>query len=88
MVQMIEVTSSNIHSIGYDRNRSEIYVKFHNDGVRLYKYLRVPRLVWTCFKAADSKRRFLQEYVIPYFNVVQVGVGNQLSQKMISDRIQ
>jgi hypothetical protein len=79
-VQMIEVKSSNIHSIGYDQARRELYVKFRNDGTRVYRYLKVPPLVWKAFQLADSKKHFVQEFVIPYFEfqIVAEGVNSGL----------
>ena len=72
MVTMIKVESQNVDSYGYDQQKRELYVRFKNDGKRLYCYVRVPRLVWTCFQKAGSKKQFLDEYVIPYFHVTQV----------------
>jgi KTSC domain len=66
MVKMIDVNSSNVQSIGYDTRKRELLVTFKDD-TRLYTYLKVPKLVWTCFQKAGSKGSFLQEYVIPYF---------------------
>src|ERR1700751_5222846 len=82
-VQMIAVQSSNIDSAGYDRARQELYVKFHNDGTRVYRYLKVPPLVWKAFQLADSKKRFVKECVIPYFEfqIVAEGINSGLSTR-------
>ena len=66
-VQMIEVQSSNLHSIGYDPKKQELYVRFQGDGPRLYLYKDVPEVVWQHFQRADSKGTFLRKIVLPYF---------------------
>ena len=71
MVEMVEVDSSNIHSIGYDPKKQELYVQFKGDGARLYKYLQVPPMVWEHMLRAGSKGTFLRKIVIPYFQVTQ-----------------
>ena len=79
MVDMIGVNSSNIHSIGYDFIEAELFVRFRNDGARVYKYPGVPKIVWTAFEQADSKGRFLREFVIPYFDAEPVDASEMHS---------
>ena len=68
MVEMIEVKgSSNIQSYGYDVKDSRLYVKFKDDGKRVYKYSGVPLIVWLALRSVQSKGRFLQSQIIPYF---------------------
>ena len=66
-VQMIEVTSSNIVQIGYDSLDSRLYVKFKDDGKRVYQYSGVPSIVFLGLKECQSKGRYLQTQIIPYF---------------------
>jgi hypothetical protein len=66
MVEMVKVTSSsNIAEIGYHDSR--LYVRFKDDGKRVYRYSGVPLIVWLAFRAVQSKGRFLQTQIIPYF---------------------
>lgn len=71
-IEMIEVKSSNIEKIGYDHIESELFVKFKDDGPRIYKYKKVPSIVWDAMLKADSKGTFLKHIVIPYFEVEQI----------------
>jgi hypothetical protein len=72
MVTMIEVESSNVAAIGYDPKKQELYVKFQGDGARLYKYLKVPSLVWEHMQRAQSKGTFLRQILVPYFQFTQI----------------
>ncbi len=36
-VDMIEVSSSNVESIGYDENLQLLYIQFHNGSLYIYK---------------------------------------------------
>jgi hypothetical protein len=72
MVKMIEVKSTNIDRIGYDAAHGELFVKFRNDGSRVYKYMRVPKMVWKYMLRADSKGSFLKQILLPYFEVEQI----------------
>jgi len=61
----VHVRSSNIHSIGYDRARRILYIKFL--GGRLYRYFEVPEALFREFLAADSKGRFANRFVYSRF---------------------
>lgn len=71
MVKMIQVDSSNIESIGYDPVEKELFVKFKDDGSRVYKYMGVPRMVWQRMLRYESKGTFVKQILIPYFDVEQ-----------------
>lgn len=60
-------SSSNIQSIGYDPKDARLYVKFKDDGKRLYRYSGVPLLIYLGLKSCESKGRFLQSQIVPFF---------------------
>ncbi len=66
MVTMIEVESSNVQAIGYDEKEAKLLVRF-KDGGWLYEYDPVPPIVYLGLKECQSKGRYLQTQVIPYF---------------------
>lgn len=70
-VKMIEVESSNIHSIGYDTETSRLYIRFR-DGMRLYRYDRVPPVMWIDFRLAKHINRFFVDQIKGYFQCVEI----------------
>lgn len=66
MVMMQKVVSSNISEVGYDQATSTLYVRF-KDGNRLYKYLRVPPVVYIGMLATRSKGKYFAEQIKDYF---------------------
>jgi hypothetical protein len=60
------VVSSAVAAIGYDEAAQEAYVQFIDSGV--YVYERVPPVVWRAFEAADSKGKFVNALLKPYFD--------------------
>ena len=70
-VKMIEVESSNIHSIGYDTATSRLFIRFR-DGMRLYRYDRVPPVMWIDFRLAKHINRFFVDQIKGYFQCVEI----------------
>jgi hypothetical protein len=66
MPSMRAVTSSWIAAIGYSDDH-EIYVQVI-DG-ETYVYEQAPEAIWLAFAAADSKGRFVNAVLKPYFAV-------------------
>jgi KTSC domain len=66
MPSMQAVTSSWIAAIGYAED-NEVYVQLI-DGAT-YVYGQVPEAIWLAFAAADSKGRFVNAVLKPYFPV-------------------
>ncbi len=62
---MRPVTSSWIAAIGYDDDAHEAHVELIDDGA--YAYAQVPPVIWRAFDAADSKGRFVNAVLKPYF---------------------
>jgi hypothetical protein len=65
MPQMQAVTSSWIAAIGYGADGQAVYVELIDGGT--YVYEQVPRVIWQAFTAADSKGRFVNAVLKPYF---------------------
>jgi len=57
----IKVTSSNIHSVGYDINKMILQIQFLNGGV--YEYYGVPATVFNELMNAKSKGKFARRYI-------------------------
>ena len=64
------VESSNIAAIGYDREAQRLLVQFTNGSV--YSYSDVPVEVFDNFKAAESKGRYLNDYIKGVYNYERV----------------
>lgn len=64
------VTSSNIHSAGYDGVAGTLEVKFHESGV--YQYFNVPRGIYERLMAAPSKGKFFDEHIKERFRYKKV----------------
>lgn len=66
-IPMIKVKSSNLAEIGYDEYGAKLYVRFRNDGSRLYVYEIVPPIVWLGLLNCHSKGSYLRTQIIPFF---------------------
>jgi hypothetical protein len=63
-MRRIPVDSSSIASIGYDAERLELEIEFHESG-DVYLYFDVPAEVYRDFMAADSKGTYLNQVFKP-----------------------
>lgn len=57
-LQRQSVSSSRIHSVGYDREKRTLEIQFHDQGI--YQYIEVPERIYKDFISAAvlSKGRF------------------------------
>ncbi len=60
-VEMIDVSSSNVSSIGYKLATQTLYIKFENGS--LYAYRDVPSMQFDCLKVASSKGIYLNRNI-------------------------
>jgi hypothetical protein len=60
---MTHSLSSNVRSFGYDFGKSELWVAYRNTP-GYYVYEAVPAVVHEALLAAESKGRFLHQYVL------------------------
>lgn len=65
-VTMISVSSSNIHSIGYDKQNQLVYVRFLNNS--LYVYQGVPESEFENLLRASSCGRYLHQRFINVYH--------------------
>ncbi|MEW5803885.1 MAG: KTSC domain-containing protein [bacterium] len=65
------VSSSNILSVGYDRETSILEVKFHSG--HLYQYVNVPESVYHALMSASSKGSYLHAHIKDRYRCRQVG---------------
>ncbi len=56
-MEMTNVDSRNVESVGYDENSSTLQVEFKNGG--MYQYFDVPEDVFIGLRDADSVGRYL-----------------------------
>lgn len=64
--EMKNVDSSNIAAIGYDDESSELFVQYKNG--MTYKYKEVPAKIYESLLSAESKGRFMNEEVKPFYD--------------------
>jgi len=69
-VERIPVVSSNIASIGYDPESLILEVEFLNGSV--YQYFDVPQQVYIDFINAESKGRFLWQYIRDVYEYTRI----------------
>lgn len=61
MANMIQVTSRNLSSVGYDAATSTLYVSFHSGGT--YAYFGVPANVYSELMQAPSKGQYHRRFI-------------------------
>lgn len=61
-VDMFEVESSNVESIGYDFEEMVLYVKFIK-GPAIYWYSGIDNSLYENFLMSDSKGKFIWQYL-------------------------
>ena len=60
-MQMIQVSSSNINSIGYDKNLEVLRIEFHEGN--LYEYYNVPEIIHSSLMSSTSKGSYFHENI-------------------------
>jgi len=55
------VSSSNIHSIGYDLNSQTLEIEFHSGGI--YQYFNVPESTYNALMSASSHGSFFSRQI-------------------------
>lgn len=61
-MEMVKVESSCIKSIGYDEEKSELFVEFKSG--QIYKYPNCSKTLYENFMNSSSKGRFLNDYLV------------------------
>ena len=59
------VSSSNLHSVGYDTATSTLEIKFHKSGI--YQYFNVPESIYNRLMYSASKGSFFDEHIKEHF---------------------
>jgi hypothetical protein len=75
-IKMIPVSSSQLESIGYDEERNELFVEFKKG--KVYRYLDVPKTVYTNFLNAESFGSF-------FFHSVKGQFDYELINELVDD---
>lgn len=63
MITMTPVKSSNIASVGYDKDKQELHVNFKSSGT--YVYADVPHAKHTALMGAESVGKAFQDLIRP-----------------------
>ena len=61
MVEMIEVVSSNVNAVGYDKKTKEMFVEFK--GINVYTYYDVPEETFNALVDAPSVGKYLNVHI-------------------------
>ena len=64
------VDSSNITSIGYDKDSNTLEIEFHSGAV--YQYFDVPEPIYQGIMGADSKGKYFAQHIKGYYRFVKV----------------
>lgn len=83
MVQLKKVESSNIEAIGYNAGAKVLFVKFKSGAV--YGYDKVPPIMNENIKVAESKGKFINENVKPYFTARRIDLDTAVETFEIID---
>lgn len=71
-MDMIAVKSSNLESVGYDKDNRVLVVQFKGKEYSVkYYYAKVPPVVYRELLKAESKGGFIYENVKGYFEILQ-----------------
>jgi hypothetical protein len=78
---LVPVVSSNVHSIGYDRESKTLYVRFKDHFIKsrsewtrggLYRYLDVPEQIFQDLKNAESIGSYLHWHIKENFDYEEI----------------
>lgn len=67
---MTQVESSNIDSVGYDKEDLTLYIKFKNNTT--YTYSKVPEKIYGSLMEAESVGKYLNQYVKGVFDFAKL----------------
>jgi hypothetical protein len=70
------VDSSGILSVGYDDWSKTLEIEY--PGGAIYDYARVPEVLYRDLLEAESKRRFVNLFIKPYFQHEEIDAGEPL----------
>ena len=74
-VEYVQVSSSNLHSVGYDPENQNLYIVFQNatgGPGRKYAYYHVPPRVYAELMAAESKGRYHAAHIKKVYSYNQL----------------
>lgn len=72
-VTMIPLSSSNIESAGFDKDRKILFIKFHGD--RTYQYSGIPESIFRGLLAAESAGRYFRSHIRGVYTSANVSSG-------------
>ncbi len=66
-----QVSSSNIHSIGYEAKSQILEIEFHSGGI--YQYAKVPEAVYRDLMQAGSKGSYFHRNIREQYPTTRIG---------------
>jgi hypothetical protein len=72
-MKLTRVESSMLRAAGYDEEKRELEVVFHNGDI--YRYKNVPPSKYAAFLKAESKGKYMQAHIIDKYRYERVGRG-------------
>jgi hypothetical protein len=70
-MELVPVISSDIKAVGYDKVSTTLVVVFHTSGT--YQYFGVPEHLYLAFMDAESKGKFLNQYIKYNYRYQKIG---------------
>jgi hypothetical protein len=70
-VERFRVSSSNLHSVGYEPATETLEIKFLKSG--MYQYFNVPNSLYDRLMSASSKGTFFDDHIKEHFRYKKVG---------------
>ncbi|NIG73551.1 KTSC domain-containing protein [Klebsiella sp. Ap-873] len=64
------VSSSNIHSVGYDHTSNTLEIAFHNGSI--YQYMQVPNAIPLGLLSAGSKGQYFNQHIKNVYPFIKV----------------
>lgn len=71
-MEIINVDSSNLESIGYDPDSAVLTIKFKNGG-STYEYYDVPQYEYDALMAAESKGKYANQNIYKGYRQQKIG---------------
>jgi hypothetical protein len=65
------VSSSNLRSVGYDRQSQILEIEFHSGGI--YQYTSVPESIYTALMQAASKGSYFHDHIKDRYPTQKIG---------------
>ncbi len=69
-MERINVSSSNLKSVGYDKAKSQLEIEFNSGGI--YVYYNVPENIFDDLMEASSKGKYFHKFINEVFGYTKI----------------